>query len=161
MDWITEKQVMRAVKDGIVLSEEAGIDAAIDITVLHWQQLCRATKGELLELDKDYLKEGLCGLCVRKKLKASSCYFCLLAKKVGECEQNINNPWYRACTEFWQIVGEHAFGTVKEFRVHARKMRDIVKEIQSERRPQKKRAKTREQLRIEMRAIEEQLRESS
>lgn len=101
---------------------------ALDASIKHWQQICTASRGDLLCFGPSLLKCNYCSLCQRylRVNKSSMCAGCPLKLAFGKCDSS-TNPWYAASTAFYKMRDGDL--TLEEFREKARVVRDGLKDL--------------------------------
>lgn len=126
----TRKKTQNEMDNKNIHKKQAKISdlAALKCSLLHWQQLCNATKKELLKAYRNRRKVtasiDFCACCIRAK---SDCTFCPLGgKETNYRDCCCNGLWSKAFDNLCDL--DYSIGTFQDFRLAARKVRDYIKQ---------------------------------
>ena len=111
MNWLTPEQVKKAATTP---------EKALDVSILHWEQICKISEIVLLEISSSILRSDYCGLCT---FHDSLCRECIIPI---QCEDGV---WVKTDMAYWAWRREHTYNAYRRFKYHAKKMLKLLREL--------------------------------
>ena len=114
MNWLTPQQVREAATTP---------EKALDVSILHWEQIVAASKKELRQWGTELLSTSYCGMC-RFYRKSWSCKTCLIESCGAETSYGLA---FEAFADYSRNYTD--YNAYRRFKYHAKKMLKLLREL--------------------------------